>query len=602
MSAQNQESVGRAERVCSAVRRIGIVAAFVVNVLCLLVWMETICRNSYNQSVIWLLERSSYAALNAGVIALVLAALMCLVGRAAPALAIGNAFFLLLAVVNRFKLNLRGDPLQFSDFALAHEALKAAMKMMNGGLDITREMALGFLWMAVLVPLGFTGVRIMRRRTGMRLACAAMLCTACVPYLYGMASTEPPEALMAAQDDYTKRGFLVAFADRLPCFKNGGALERPQDYNEESVTAALAAYAGVEQAPDILPNILFVMSESLSDADELFELSEEPMPFLKQLQQEYWVGDFLTTSYGGGTANVEYEVLTGYRTADTPGYGFNILGGSIRPGMASLISVLKSYGYYTQAVHPNVGGFYDRRNVYELLGFDSACFSDALEPVPESFLSFPSDEYLFDQMIKIYESRPQGKPWFCHAVTYQNHGGYSFEADFGNIEVQGALEGLDLLNARNYVNMLRLSDEALRELIAYFDKQTEPTVIVLWGDHLPAIYQFGMQLPEQPVEQMAYYKTPVLIYSNYGLETSSLPQRISAHRLGAFVLKLLGMKSDAYLNYLSSSDALNLTLFSGWLEQNGVWVFDPEAYRMEEDKLKLLHYDRLLGENYGEGV
>lgn len=603
MSALNRKTDGRLDSVWGVIRRVCMLAAFAVNVICLLVWMEAICRHSYEQAVIWLLERTPYAAMSAGLIALVLAALVCLLGRAAPALTLGNAFFILLAIVSAIKLDLRGDPLQFSDIAMAREAVEVAGKMIAGGMEITREMALGLVLMVVLAPLAFWGVRVMRRRPALRPVCCAALCAACVPCLYLMASTQRAEYLVVMQDDYTRRGFLVAFADRLPAFDDSkNALSMPEEYGEEAVKEALGPYAGRGETPEILPNILFVMSESLTDAAQYFDLTQEPMPYLKQMQQEHWGGNFLAITYGGGTANVEYEVLTGYRLADTPWNGFNILRGLIRPEMSSLVSVLESYGYSTQAIHPNDGSYYDRLNVYETMGFDSTLFLNSLDPVPESFLLYPSDDYLFEQIIKAYENRPQGQPWFCHTVTFQNHGGYGFEADFGDIEVEGELEELDHRNIRNYVNMLKLSDDALRELIGYFDGQQEPTVIVVWGDHAPGISQFGMKLPDSPEQQMTYYNTPILIYSNFGLDASALPKQISAHRLGACVLSLLGMDSDAYLNYLGSPDAQNLTLFSGLMEKDGAFVFDPEAYEQEAEKLMMLHYDRLIGENYGEDL
>lgn len=574
--------------------------AFFMNVLCLLVWMESICRNSYSLPLVWLLERTSYAALSAGLILLIQTILTLLTGRFAPAILLNNAFFLLLSVIQRFKLDLRGDPFQFSDLSMADEALGVAGTLMNGGMKLSHEMIVGIALMALLAPLAFARIKKLAKPR-IRYSLALLLCILCFPYLMLMASTEADD-LIVTQDDYSKRGFLVAFADRLPCFdRSDEILSMPENYSAQTIQEILGNYKGISSTPDVLPHILFVMSESLYDINQDFSLSEDPISFFRQLQQEHFGGEFYTVTYGGGTANVEYEVLTGYRTADTPGYGFNILDGTIQPDMITIVSALKDYGYFTQAIHPNTGSFYDRQNVYKMMGFDSMLFSDSLDPVPQSILSFPPDDYLYNQLIKTYESRPKDQPWFCHTVTYQNHAGYGFESEFTAIEVSDDdLDASAYLNVHNFSNMLRLSDDALRSLISYFDNEDEPVVIVIWGDHAPAFNQFGVDLPSDPSEQMHYYTTPLLVYSNYDVDTSSLPSQISGYRLGACILNMLHMNSDAYFNYLSDKETPNLTLFSSLIAEEGAFVSDSELYQQEERNLKLLHYDRLIGENYGD--
>ncbi len=576
--------------------------AIFIDALCLLIWMETLCRDSYSLTMIWLMERTGYAALCVGLITLVLMALAFLLDRPAPALAIGNAFFLLLGVAQHFMLDLRGDPFQSSDLKMAGEEAAVAGSLLGGGFSITQNMLRAAVLMVGVVPLVFLGVRMTCRKCTVRIGLTVVLLAACAPCLYLMAQTQADD-LIVMEDDYTKRGFLVAFADRLPCFdERENVMIQPDSYGEDSVKAILAQHVRSDEAPSVLPHVLFVMSESLFDIGAELALSDEPIPFFKQLQQAHWGGDFYSITYGGGTANVEYEVLTGYRTADTPGYGFNLLDGVIREDMHTLVSVLESYGYATQAIHPNDGSFYDRKNVYTAMGFDDMWFIDEFDLRPESVLNFPPDDYLFRHIVRAYEQRPAGKPWFCHAVTYQNHAGYGFESDFSAIEVQEDLEPSALLNAHNFANMMRLSDDALRELISYFQSQSEPIVIVVWGDHAPAIHQFGMQLPDDPTAKMRYYTTPLLIYSNYGLKITDLPQQVSAYRLGACVLRALGLEADAYFNYLSDEDTPNLTLFSGLLQQDGAFIIDAECYQEEKARLELLHYDRLLGERYGEGL
>ena len=583
----------------SAARGICLLAAVTVNVLCLLVWMEAICQNSYSMAIIWLLERTPFALLSGALLMLLAYALIFLLGRAAPAVCLLNLFMWLMATVNRFKLNLRGDPLQFSDLGVANEAFDVTRTMFKSGISFTEPMYTGFFLMVVLAPLAFYGIRVMRGKPLRRLACAAISCALCVPCLQSMAKTERG-AIFIFQDDYCRRGFCIAFVDTLPCFdERRNNLQKPESYSRDAVMAALAPAAEKGVDPDVLPDILFVMSESLFDIADQFELTEEPMPYFKHLQQEFCGGEFMTPSYGGGTVNVEYEVLTGYRASDTSGYSFNVLGDTIRENMNSVVSLLKNRGYYAEAMHPNVGTFYDRQNAYKMMGFDRMHFSEDLDPVPQSVLYYPPDDYLFNQIIRAYENRPADRPWFCHTVTYQNHTSYIFDADFTAVGVNNTLAENHATSIHNYVNMLRLSDEALRDLIAYFQKQERPIVVVIWGDHAPAINQFGLSMPSGSEALMRYYTTPYLVWNNYGADFSMIPKKLSSYRLGASVLNALGL-GDTYFRYLSLPQTIDLTLFSGLTAQNGELIYDPALYEQEHMKLLLLHYDRLLGENYGE--
>ena len=459
-------------------------------------------------------------------------------------------------------------------------------------------MAFGVAVTAVCVPLLFAGIRVLRGRPVRRLALAAALAAAAAAYGCALTHMEGKPVLLA-QDDYTNRGFMIAFLDGdddLP------GMTEPEGYSEAAVQALLSPYEGGGEEPEVKPNILYIMSESLYDLTPYLPLSEDPMAYFRQLQAQHRGGRFLTKVIGGGTAKVEYEVLTGYRIEDTNGVAYNTSGNVVRQGMDTVVSLLEGYGYATQAIHPNIGGFYFRRRIYSMMGFDSVLFSEELPKPPAEAFPFPSDSYLYEQIIRAYEARPQGQPWFCFAVTYQNHGGYSFESGMNDVQVLAELEGKAALNARNYVNMVKLSDEALRELIAYFDAQQEPTVIVIWGDHAPTVSQFALDMPSDAAGRMPYYTTPYLVYSNYGLDASAMPDAVTADRLSPCVMRMLGFDRDAYYNYLASEDAASLTGFDGLIAQDGQFVSAPELYKEEAQRRLMIHYGRLQGRQDGEGM
>ncbi len=593
-----REAVNR-RQMEGAVKAFFVVLSLVLNALCVAVFMEMIWRENSEHAIIWLMERTPYALYTAAMIGSAIAALAFLFGHMAPALALGNLFFLLVGCAQHFMLVLRDDMIQPRDVAMAGEAMRVVGSLLEDGQYITQTMIIGLLVMGVGIPMLFLGVCVLKKRLIARLLGILLSCTVLAGSCGAALRLEKMDFVHPA-DDYSHRGFLIAFVSRA-LEEPAQIMTMPDDYDEQRVIQALAPYAGSKEEPMVKPNILYVMSESLFDLTDDMQLSEDPLTYFKELQQTYWGGNFLTKMFGGATASVEYEVLTGYPIEDT-GVAYNMSAGSIRTGMSSVVSVLRNYGYYAEALHPNGGGFYGRRDVYAAMGFDNAHFIDALDAPPEEEFPYPSDAYVFEQLIKVYENRPKDRPWFCHAITYQNHGGYSFASTLSEVRVEEELTESQMLNATNYVNMLKLSDNALRDLIAYFDAQEEPIMIVMWGDHAPALTSLGITLPADTLSLMRYYTTPLLIYNNFGLEIEDMPETIGAHRLSAYVLRQLGMDRDAYFNYLSSDDAVNLTVKPDFVENGEGVAADPQRYQQERTLLRLLHYDRLIGEQYGEGL
>ncbi len=578
-------------------------AVFLLNAVYMFICLEVVWRNEYAGAMIHLVEQTPFAAINALFILLFSLVLLFLFGHAMPALAINNLFFLLMGSVQHFKMEMRGEPFQFSDLRVAKEAMGVVGNMTNGGIEMTPYIISTFWLMVVLVPLLMTGKQVLKRKfikRGMALLISVGSLLGCMALMMSSYMDVMKNVNMARQDDdYRRRGMITAFVNRMP-LPGAQAIEKPEGYTKEAVEALLGKHQGTGAEPALKPNILFIMSESLYDVTMDLKLSEDPLACLRDLQQKHWGGSFVTPVYGGSTVVAEYEVLTGYRAVETNGLCFTAPGGVIQNGMASIVTLLRSYGYYTQAFHPGSKSFYSRESSYQKLGFDNALFRNDIEPEQDPKFHYPSDEYMFDQIIRIYENRPKDQPWFCHAVTYQNHGGYGFESDLNRVRVEEELDEVSMLNARNYVNMVKISDEQLRDLIAYFDQQEDPILIVLWGDHAPAIRQFSKVLPDTPKSMVNYYRTPLLVYSNYGQDTSVLKEDICSYRLGAYVMRMLGMDRDPFINYLSSDDAENVWVYGGLVEQEGEWQANEKLNEQASADMLMLHYDRLYGKKYGE--
>ena len=121
-----------------------------------------------------------------------------------------------------------------------------------------------------------------------------------------------------------------------------------------------------------MPNIIVVQLESFFDVERVnyLECSEDPIPNFRRLCQEYSSGLYTVPTVGAGTANTEFETLTGMSVRFFgPGeYPFK---GILKDTVCESVAFdLKSLGYSAYAIHNNEANFYSRRKVYQNLGFD----------------------------------------------------------------------------------------------------------------------------------------------------------------------------------------------------------------------------------------
>ena len=121
------------------------------------------------------------------------------------------------------------------------------------------------------------------------------------------------------------------------------------------------------------PNILFLRLESFVDPS-LFnniELSQDAVPNFRHLMKTCSSGNLTVPACGAGTANTEFEVMTGISVKFFgPGeYPFKSVLNE-RTG-ESIAFDLKSMGYGTHAIHNHRALFYNRNDVFANIGYDS---------------------------------------------------------------------------------------------------------------------------------------------------------------------------------------------------------------------------------------
>ncbi|WP_248928347.1 LTA synthase family protein [Paenibacillus hamazuiensis] len=387
-------------------------------------------------------------------------------------------------------------------------------------------------------------------------------------------------------------GFLLSTIMNLKLL----SFKQPDEYNKNTIQTMLSSVPPtVPISGEIIPNIILVLSESFWDATQIknVSFSRDPLPFYHELIQKYTSGTLLSPQYGGGTANVEFEVLTGNSMRFLP-QGSVPYNQYMSKSMDSLASILTRQGYTSVAINPFHSWFYNSKKVYENLGFSKFISQEFFKPEYEG-------PYLADREVAnmiIDSSRKSPGPDFIFANTMQNHYHYypnkfkenTIEVTGINPESKGLLE--------TYAQGLVGVDDMLKRLVTHYENIDEPTMIVFFGDHLPSlgdnykVYKDAGYLKENDPDFLnKMYRVPVLIWNNY-LPGHKENIHLSPSFLGPYMLKLAQKPGNSYMDYL-----YQLSLRSPIIPPKE----HMEKMGIDKDDLKVyesLQYDVMFGEQY----
>jgi phosphoglycerol transferase MdoB-like AlkP superfamily enzyme len=234
----------------------------------------------------------------------------------------------------------------------------------------------------------------------------------------------------------------------------------------------------------------------------------------------------------------------------------------IKSETPSLAGYLSDLGYMTCAMHPYYAGGWERETVYPLLGFKQSYFLDDLQKL--SYLrKYVSDRSDMDNIIRIYEEKETGTPLFLFNVTMQNHGGYTEEYDNFTPDITAA--GKDSAVLDQYLSLLKRTDQALENLVAYFKEQDEPTILLFFGDHQP---NNAVAKAFSYSDETLRYQVPYLIWANFDIEEEQQVDT-SANYLSSHLLKAAGIPLYDYQNFLTELEQAYPILSAARMEENG---------------------------------
>lgn len=481
-----------------------------------------------------------------------------------------SAFFMVIAEVNRFKIFFRDSPFFFEDILLIKEA-KEMTERYTLFLD-KASLCVGIVFIVITVfSAVFLKYKVQNKvlRFGGGVAALIVLCFICKGIYFG--NSELYDSLWhyqfgnqwKAANQYMARGVIYSFIHSIP-----DAFRLPPDgYDAEQAEAILGSYESKNIPEDKKVNIISIMLEAYCDLSvyDGIEFVEDPYKSFNELQDKSYHGNLYTNIFAGGTVTTERSFLTGYnnpdlKTVDTESY----------------VRYFKSQGYYTEAMHPCYGWFYDRRNINEGLGFDNFdYYENAFSNYSENMLQrdmysgFLSDYDFFDYIIKGFNDiKKEGKKYFNFSVTYQNHGPYPTEdmseTKYVSWQDGYTIEEYNILN--NYLSGIASTDEAVAYLYEYISQEEEPVILIMFGDHKPwlgdnnSVYEMlGIDFDmNTPAGGENYYETPYLIYANnaakeaIGKDFEEQGSTISPMFLMNELFGYMGIEGSQYLNYLTT--------------------------------------------------
>lgn len=325
-------------------------------------------------------------------------------------------------------------------------------------------------------------------------------------------------------------------------------IDEPAGYSEETIKNISnnreITKNETDRDKDELPNIIFVQLESYFDVAEaeFFTTSEDASPNLREMYENYSSGYFKVPSVGAGTANTEFEVLTGMNMRFFgPGeYPYKTY---LKDRTAeSAAAALSELGYGTHGLHNNGGNFYSRAKVYNNTGFDSFTSKEFMNILQTTENGWAKDDILIGHIVEAMDTTEQQD--FVLAISVQGHGDYPEQQVIEDPKIK--VEGIKDEGTKNkweyYVNQVYEMDAFAGKLVETMEERGEPTVIVFYGDHLPT-----MGLQAEDLKSRYLYNTNYVIWDNIGLKKED--RNIPAYQIMADVFERLDIHAGTVFNY-----------------------------------------------------
>ena len=582
-----------------------IVTAVVLNLI-----IEALARHSLIQSVLFLVESPMVFVCNVMLI-LSLISFALLFRRRVFAMSMLSLVWLALGIINGVILTNRMTPFTINDLSSLKDGLSIVTTYFSKTTMILAVAGIVVLILAIIIL--FRKAPKMKEKVNYKKAAAiiavvlvAAAGTLQVSIRTGVLDTFFGNLAYGYRDNGVPYCFIVTWMDK--------GIGKPDDYSAETIQSIFSGgelgddniyTPGEDDDTDVdnTPNILFLQLESFIDQTlvEGVEYSQDPIPNYRQLMKEYSSGYLTVPAVGAGTANVEFEVMTGM-SARFFGPGEYPYKSILRETTCETAPYdLKLLGYSSHAIHNHRGAFYGRNKVFSNMGFDTFTSLEYMNNVMKTPKNWAKDSILTDQIFDALEST-EG-PDYIYTISVQGHGKYPTEQMIEDpaITVTKAESDEQKWSYEYYVNQVYEMDLFVKELTDALSSYDEDIVLVMYGDHLPAL-----DMTEESMKNGSLYQTQYIIWNNFGMKKQD--KDLNAYELTSELFDRLGisvgMMTKYQQNYKGTEGYLaNLEALSYDMLYGKRYIFgETDVYRPSDLKMgvKDIKIDEIvqIGENY----
>ena len=515
-----------------------------------------------------------------------------------------------LGFANYMKMSYRQDPIYPDDLKMITEI--GLLKDMTGTMLFTVILAAAGTVLGLFCWYMFRSLKKGRRFQLIRLT-TLLVAIGLLGYISNF--NNPDNLLRKA---YNKTALWIPYSQKMNYYNTGfiggflynlkvEPMDEPEGYSKAKIKEITEKYQKLadeknKAVEEESPNIVFVMSESFSDPSRLngVEVSGEPLADYYEVADQTYSGNMLSQNYGGGTANIEFEALTGFSMAlfnaqlTTP---YTMLVPKMDQ-LPSIVSALNAQSYQTTAIHPYNTSMYKREDVYQTLGFDqfiserTMTYTDTIENNP-----YISDESAYKEVMTLLKE--EKAPQFIHLVTMQTHMPYNGKYDRLGYSAEIS-DGSGTLDLENYLQDISYSSAALKQFTEELKNLSRRTLVVFWGDHLPGIYSDTIQAKN---DKQTLHETQFLMFDSKGkLEKQTTQDAItSPFYFAANLMEQTNQTTNGFYQLLLSLEQ-ELPAFERELYyQNGQWYKEAQFNRSQQeiyDEYQLIQYDIVAGKQY----
>ncbi len=545
------------------------VIALLINLI-----IETAARHSLIQALVFEFTSPLVFLINVCIIFATLS-IVCLFKRRTFVFSLISFVWLLLGIANGVILLKRMTPFTINDLSMLQDGFSILPTYLTPFEIVLLAIAsiaviAGFVLLFIKGPKKQGKIRYGRNAAAVAVIIMGTIGVFNLGIATGVVDTFFGNLAMGYRDNGVPYSFISTWLDT--------GIDKPKDYSEEEI---LGIYKNGEldnmneeikkEGSADTPNIVFLQLESFIDPQLInsIECSEDPIPNFRKLLENYSSGYFTVPAVGAGTANTEFESITGMSAKFFGPGEYPYKSVLLDKTFESIPYDLGEIGYSTHVIHNHRGVFYNRNQVFKNLGFDDFTSIEYMNDIEKTPKNWAKDGILTEQIMTALNIT-EGKD-YIYTISVEGHGKYPTEQviEEPEIEVTKAPSEEKKWQYEYYVNMIHSMDKFIKELTDELSEFDEDVVLVMYGDHLPAL-----DMTENEMKSGSLYNTQYVIWSNFGMTKQD--RDLYAYQIGAEVLDRLGIHVGTLVTY----------------HQN---YSDSKSYKKN---LRALGYDMLYGEGY----